>query len=307
LKKLLILLVVLFLIVNGIAFMHAYRFTHFVENDRAFVKPDSLDWTQKANIILAGVYNPRPTLNSAPSRPYKVLQIASEGYLEAWEIKVPNSKGTVLMFHGYRSEKSSLLSRAEVFLNNGFNTILIDFHGSGGSEGNSTSIGYHEAKQVRDAFHAIHHSRPGKIHLFGISMGSVAILKAIDSYNITPDGIIIECPFGNLLQTVNARFDIMGVPKFPLSNLLTFWGGVQHGYWAFSHNPIDYAQSVKCPTLLLFGELDNRVSLEETNAIFQNLKGDKKLITYPNEGHELFTETNRKQWQKDVKQFLNTH
>jgi dipeptidyl aminopeptidase/acylaminoacyl peptidase len=287
--------------------MHAYRFTHFVENQEDFTKPDSLDWTEKVSMLLTGVYNPRPTLKTTPLRPYKILQIASEGYLEAWEIKIPHAKGTVLMFHGYRSEKSALLSRAEVFLTLGYNTILVDFHGSGGSDGNSTSIGYHEAEQVRDAFYAIQHSRPGKLHLFGVSMGSVAILKAIHDYALTPDAIIIECPFGNLLQTVDARFEIMGVPKFPLSPLLTFWGGVQHGYWAFSHNPIDYAHAVESPTLLLYGALDDRVSIEETNQLYANLKGKKKLIIYEQEGHELFTATNQKQWMFDVKEFLKQH
>jgi alpha-beta hydrolase superfamily lysophospholipase len=55
--------------------------------------------------------------------------------LEAWEIPAENARGTVIIFHGYSAEKSVMLERAEEFIGWGYNTILVDFMGSGGSEG----------------------------------------------------------------------------------------------------------------------------------------------------------------------------
>jgi pimeloyl-ACP methyl ester carboxylesterase len=136
-------------------------------------------------------------------------------------------------------------------------------------------------------------------------MGAAAILKSLDESNIKPSAIMLECPFGQLDKTVAARFKVMGVPAFPLSDVLTFWGGLQHGYWAFSHNPEEYARAVTCPTLLMFGEKDDRVSREETDAIFANLKGEKTLAIYPEEGHALFTERNKNNWIRDVSLFLS--
>jgi dipeptidyl aminopeptidase/acylaminoacyl peptidase len=79
---------------------------------------------------------------------------------------------------------------------------------------------------------------------------------------------------------------------------------VQNGYWAFGHNPMVYASSVKCPALLLFGEQDDRVSREETDALFDNLKGPKTLKAYPREGHNVFSDANRQTWIDDVTDFV---
>src|SRR5690606_8224140 len=225
---------------------------------------------------------------------------------EAWHIVTPESRGTVILFHGYAGEKSSLLTRAEEFLRLGYSTLLVDFMGSGGSEGESTTLGYTESIEVRDCFDYIVATGETQIHLFGTSMGAAAILKAIDDYRIEPASLILECPFGSLYKTVSARFRIMDVPTFPFAAMLTFWGGFQQGYWAFSHNPSEYAASVQIPTLLMYGDQDNRVSVDETHEIFANLKGEKVLARYPDEGHLVFTETNRAKWITDVTGFLHS-
>jgi uncharacterized protein len=89
-----------------------------------------------------------------------------------------------------------------------------------------------------------------------------------------------------MYETVCARFNNMNAPTFPMAGLLVFWGGTINGFWAFGHNPTEYAKSIHCPTLLLYGEKDVNMSKAETNEIYQNLSGIKKLITYPLAGHE---------------------
>ncbi len=142
------------------------------------------------------------------------------------------------------------------------------------------------------------------IILFGTSMGAAAILKAMKDYPLKPAALVLECPFGSLYKTVCARFDIMGVPSFPMAGLLCFWGGIQNGYWAFGHNPSTYAKAVRCPTLLLYGTQDERVTLEETEAIYTNLAGPKTLRVYPNAGHDMFIAPNRMAWINDVVSFV---
>jgi len=111
-------------------------------------------------------------------------------------------------------------------------------------------------------------------------MGAAAIMKSINDYRIEPKGIIIECPFGSMYQTVCARFNKMNAPTFPMAGILLFWGGIQNGFWGFSHNPAEYAKNINCPTLLLYGEKDKSVSQKEIKEIFANLKGPKKLTIY---------------------------
>lgn len=90
-----------------------------------------------------------------------------------------------------------------------------------------------------------------------------------------------------------------------MAGLLVFWGGIQNGFWAFSHNPQDYAGSVNFPTLLLYGGKDAEVSQEETDDIFTHLNGKKRLITFADAGHENYLKKYKKEWVKEVSAFLN--
>lgn len=300
-------LLALFISMNVVAYQHAYKFTHFTKDGLTRTKdPKELTALSKVKLLFTGIDNPKPKNRFLPSKDYQTIKVSSTELLECWQIKVPNAKGTVIMFHGYAGEKSSLLERANQFLKLGYQVFLVDFMGSGGSEGDGTSIGFKEAEQVKDCFNYISNEGEHNIVLFGTSMGSAAILKAMDDYSLNVQSIIMECPFGSLYKTTKARFKLMHVPSFPMASMLCFWGGVQNGYWAFAHNPSEYAKSVTCPALLLYGEQDNRVSAEETESIFNNMKGRKALKKYPQAGHDVFTERNRAQWIEDVSQFLYT-
>lgn len=295
----------IFIGMNAIAFLHAWKFTHFSETDHnRTADPKELTWLNKIEILFTGIDNPKPQHHFLPDRSYSIINFNWSG-VNGWYFKTENPKGTVILFHGYAGEKSSLLSRSYYFNSIGFNTLLIDFPGSGDSKGNSTSIGFHEADHVFECYNFIQSKGEKNIFLCGTSMGAAAILKSIHDYHFSPSGILLECPFGSLYNTVCARFLNMNLPCIPMAALLTFWGGVQQGYWAFGHNPSQYAKSVDCPALLMFGEQDDRVTRRETDEIFSGLSGLKVLKTYPNNGHSIFTPENESIWKNDVSTFFN--
>jgi uncharacterized protein len=300
---------VLFLLLNIIACFHAYHFTHFTDKDVVKTKESKdLSVLEKATIVLTGVNNPRPKNIKTPSLPFKTITLQPSGgkKTELWSIQTPKqAKGTVILFHGYCSSKSKMLDKAEVFLELGYNTILVDFMGSGGSEGNQTTIGFYEAEQVKYCFEYLKKQGEKNIYLFGTSMGAVAILKSCHDYGIKAKGLMLECPFGTMYETVSIRFENLGVPKYPLVHLLVFWGGVQNGFWAFSHKPTKYAKKVHTKTLLLYGEKDNRVTRAEIDAIYNNIPTTQKsIVTYPLAGHENYLLKYNVKWTEDIKAFL---
>ncbi len=293
---------------NIVAFFHAYKFTHFTTEKATKTKDGKhLSTGEKIKTIFLGVDNPRPTNLINPVRKFETIKLKSNKEIECWSIKIDSSKGTVILFHGFSGAKSLMLDKAEVFLELGYSVFLVDFMGSGGSEGNQTTIGFKEAEEVEACFNYLYKNGERHIYLFGTSMGAVAILKAIKDYKLIPSAIILECPFGTMYQTICARFSTMGVPAFPMAGLLGFWGGVQNGFWAFSHNPAEYAKSVDCPTLLLYGERDEKVSREEIDAIFENLSGKKVIATYPLAGHENYLGKYKQEWSNDIAKFLSSN
>lgn len=281
---------------NVIAFAGAYISTHFVE-------PGQL-----------GIGVPRPNSSKRPSDfglKYSThrINISQNEWLEAWLIpsKMAASKGTIILFPGSGSSKArQLLMQAQVFNSLGYDTLLVDFRGVGGSSGNTNTIGIREAQDVVSSLNyarTLNSRRP--IVLYGISMGSAAILKAIAQENIQPDAIIIEEPFARLVNAIGSRVQAnYSIPAFPLTELIIFWGGIQHGFNGFTHNPVDYATQVKCPTLVLQGKLDEWTTEAEIEQIFANLQGVKKLSIYPNAGHDLLVSNDPERWQQDIKSFL---
>lgn len=294
----------IFAIMNVLAIFHSYKFTHYTESSKPRLIASKLSGADIAKIVVFGIDNPRPVNTAKPSQPYEKVKIQSNKELECWSIKTANAKGTIILFHGYGGEKSGMLDKSDEFIKMGYNTLLVDFMGSGGSEGNQTTIGYKEAQQVKSCYEYIKQRDNKNIHLFGTSMGAVAIMKAIQDYDIEPASILIECPFGSFYKTVCARFKIVGAPTFPVADLMVFWGGLQNGFWAFGHNPTEYTKAINCPALLLYGEQDNRVSREEINEIYSNLNGKKQLATYPLAGHENYLIKYKQKWTKDVSVFL---
>ncbi|MES2513387.1 MAG: alpha/beta hydrolase [Bacteroidota bacterium] len=307
-KRSLITVSILFIVMNVVAYFHASKFTHFNPTSPPKTKDAAhLSVSEKIKAVFLGINNPRPINKKTPNRPFETIKLKSNKEIECWYIKADSAKGTVILFHGYSGQKSSMLDKADVFLDLGYNSLLVDFMGSGGSEGNQTTIGFYEAQEVKTAFEYIVTKGEQNISLFGTSMGAVAIMKAQSEYTLNSKSIIIECPFGTMLETVQSRFSTMHVPAFPMANLLVFWGGYQNDFDAFSHNPVDYAKNIKCPTLLLYGEKDEKVSRSEIDKIYKNLSGKKEVKFYPLAGHENYLNKYKAEWTNDITSFYSKY
>jgi alpha-beta hydrolase superfamily lysophospholipase len=306
-KKVLYGFAVLVFIINVMAIFHAYQFTHFTRIPNGKMQdPKYLSLTQKVKMLFLGAKIPRPENTLVPAKTFKTITLQSNKKISCWLVHTPKAKGTVILFHGYGGNKSRMLDKASVFQSLGYHTLLVDFMGAGASEGEQTSIGYYEAQQVKTCYDFIAAEGERNIVLFGTSMGAVSIMKAIHDYQLSPQKIILECPFGTMYQTVCARFNNMKTPTFPMAACLVFWGGVLNGFWAFDHNPVEYAKNIHCPTLLLYGAKDDKVSAAEIDEIYNRLKGSKQLRIYTNAAHENYLIRYKKEWTKDVGLFLAT-
>ncbi len=305
LRKAVIGIFLLVLLMNFVAYLHAWNFTHFTSQEARTPPPEELTSLQRLNVLFTGVSLPRPENYTVPEVAFTSTWLSVENdSIALWEIDAAKNKGTVAMFHGYFADRTSLLEQAQRFRRLGYRTVLVDFRGSGGSSGSSTSIGYHEMYDVKAVYNYLSKKYDGPIILFGTSMGAAAILHAASKLAIHPDALILECPFGTLYEATVNRFNTMNLPAFPMAGLLVFWGGVQNGYWGFDHNPADYARNVSIPTLLFYGQQDPRVTPKETNDIYFNLTGPKRLVTFPNAGHGMFLKDYENEWMKEIHSFL---
>ncbi len=298
---------------NVVAFIQAWSMTHFSEGGERTPNPESLSVLGKLRVAIVGVNLPKPVNRKDPAAyglPFETHRLggADGQELEAWHIPCARAKGLVLLVHGYGGCKASLLPEAKKSHEMGYAAFLLDFHGSGGSRGSRTSIGLYEADDVAEAVGYVHTKLPHRdLILYGQSMGSAAILRAIAVNGVRPTAIIVECPFDRLLSTAANRFAAMRLPAFPAAHLLIFWGGVQLGFNGFRHNPVEYARDVTCPVLLMQGARDARVTKPQAESIFQNFRGPKEFVVFPDAGHESYLGADPALWTESVSKFLARH
>ena len=307
------LIMAILIVLNLSAYQHAAAMLNFTPTGTRTNKPELLSFWQKITVLLTGVNVPKPRNVATPEQwgmSFETVhfQVNEEIKLEAWYVPHLPSKGLILLFHGYAIAKASLLPAAKAFHERGYETFLTDFRGSGGSNQHSTSIGYYEADDVSKSIEYVTTRwGPRPVVLYGQSMGSAAILRAIYANQMQPAAIILEAVFDKMLTTVKHRFSVMGVPTFPGAYLLVFWGGLQNGFWGFKHNPVEYATAVHCPTLILQGTDDPLVTVAEAEAVFTNIPSQhKQFERFVGGGHSPLA-AHPEQWKSIVSQFLAPH
>ncbi len=308
LKRITYFFLFVFVLLNILCASQAYYFTRFYNN----IKPQSAEQMGITGMLL-GVPYPKSIVSDSLKIPHSNITLtATDGLkLAGWHLRHQPSdsvkaNGTIIMFHGHGSSRSGIINEATSFYNLGFNVFMIDFRAHGQSEGNISSIGYYEARDVKAAYDYIAAAGEKSIVLWGISLGAATITKAMNDYStVQPKKIILEMPFGSMLAAVEGRVRIMGLPDEPIGVLLTFWGGTELGVWAFGNKPQEYVKKITCPVLLQWGKKDPRVSEKETDAVYANLALKEKILKkYDGIAHESICTKAHEQWVHNVSAFL---
>lgn len=297
-------------LLNVLAYQHAYAFLHFSMSDIVSKTPDTNSVSGKLALLIKGLSISRPQSSMNPDSLHpdchdQAIPVDAQLTLGAWFC--PGSSGKlVILFHGYAMEKSSLINEARVLHAENHAVLLVDFRGSGASSAAYTTIGYVEAEDVAASVHyAREHYSFEKIILFGQSMGAAAIFRAVDQLDIKADALIVESIFDDLFNTVINRFNNLGVPYFPSAFLLMFWGSAQTDFNAFAHSPVDYARSILYPVLFLHGEQDNKARLPMTMQVYNAVPaGEKKIVIFSETGHESLYRRHPAQWRSEVLSFM---
>lgn len=298
----------LFVLLNIIIAFHAWKFTHFYDDGgRKNKTPEQMSTGEKIKTILFGVRIAKSVTRTHPAVPYETVHLrTAEGLqLEGWWIPAPAAVGTVILFHGYNGNKGSLFPEADRFRQLGYNTFLLDFRAHGNSEGYTCSVGYKEAEDVKLAWDYVKQQNNQPVILWGVSMGAAAILKAVPEYKLTPQKLILQCPFATLTDAVKSRMRAVHLPAFPFSQLVTFWGGVEQGFSGAGFKPENDARQIHMPVLYFYGQQDIRVTPAETRQVFSHLATpQKKLYIFPKAGHQSFCGKDADAWMKEVTAFL---
>jgi len=310
LKRIGFLLLFLFALLNVMVASHAYYLTHFFADAPRPPKMNELSWSAKTKAMLLGMPLPKSKVVDSFQVPHRTIFINTDDglVLESWiaPSSLPVSKGTIVMFHGHGGSKSGIIREATAFHAMGWQVVLTDFRAHGNSSGEACTIGANESLDVKAVYdYARKELKEKNLVIWGISLGASTTLHAMANYPIRPERLMLEMPFASLHDAVKGRVRMMQLPVEPISTLLTFWGGIQHGFWAFGFQPAQDASAVSCPVLLQWGFNDKRVTENETNTLFAQLGTNQRtMMKYYQSGHESLLKKEPEKWGAVMTEFL---
>lgn len=203
------------------------------------------------------------------------------------EIEKP--KGTLIVFHGYRSLATIDFALEAEFLHGLGYRLLIPYQRSHGeSEGKYITYGVKERFDCRDwARYVEKRFGPGDIFLSGISMGASTVMMAAGlDLPESVRGIIADCGFTSpwaIMKHVSQRD--FKLSSFPLLNALDLLARLWAGFSLKGADSRSALAKSKLPVLLLHGAEDDFVPLSMTRENFQACAGEKELYIVKGAGH----------------------
>ncbi|MBD8880608.1 alpha/beta fold hydrolase [Rhodanobacter sp. 7MK24] len=235
-----------------------------------------------AAIWIAGVVltHPARAIIGAPPADFPArdvsIESASGALLHGW-FAPGSGKGAVLLLHGVRANRLSMLDRARFLHDAGYSVMLVDFQASGESSGSGITFGYLESRDAAAALAELKRLAPGeRVGIVGTSMGGAAILLADPP--LDANAIVLEQVYPTLSQALDDRLELhAGVVGRWLAPLLAVTVKPRLGVTMEQMRPIDRISQIRVPKLLIVGDADQHTRLAESMAMYQAAAEPKAL------------------------------
>ncbi len=218
--------------------------------------------------------------------------------LRGWFLPATNARHTILFCMGNTGNISSMLMYARVLLDGGFNVLLFDYQGFGGSTGIATVMSLHgDAVSAFDYLTTIRKIPPADIGIFGVSLGSplaVAVAAQQGAGAVAVEDILLptkqlESIRGRLPDDFTTRMALGAIQAVVLPKL----------------EPFANVPRLKCPMFLMHGEHDRLLSPTGTIEIAAISEVPTRVWIIQGAGHAPETlETNDVEYASQVQRFF---
>jgi hypothetical protein len=181
----------------------------------------------------------------------------------------PAAKGgpaAVIVFNGNAGNRAFRAPLAAALAARGLSVLLFDYRGYGGNPGSPTETGL--AADARAARRYVAGRATGdRIVYFGESLGTgVAVRLAADQL---PAALILRSPFTSLTDTGRHHYPIL-----PVGLLL-----------ADRYASIDRIGEIRCPLLVIAGDRDSVIPVEQSRRLFEAAREPKRLVIVERADH----------------------
>lgn len=213
-----------------------------------------------------------------------------------------------ILCHGFSHGKYKSLIYAGVFLKLGYNVLIYDHRNHGLSGKAHTSMGYYEKydlKKIVDWCLDFYGS-DCKIVTHGESMGGATVLLHLEIDNRVTC-IIADCAYSDLRELLKHQIKhYYHLPQFliPLESFITY---VRAGFWYGEVSPIKVVKNTNTPILFIHGKRDTYVPTRMSRKMYDSKPDKKAIYLVARAGHANSCETNKRGYEKRVRDFLNKY
>ncbi len=236
--------------------------------------------------------------------PYAISLTAADGVrLRAFAVPPPGAatpRAVVVLAHGLFRGGLELDPVAADFHALGCHVVMVELRNHGGSGRAVATFGRDERLDVRaavDWVRARQALRNRPLVLFGVSLGTAAVMFAAAEIEPPPDALVLDSPIDDVRATADRMLGegprgraALGFPE-PFRALVLDWLELAAGVDLASPRPIDALRGMApvSAALVVGGELDRRTPPDVARAVFAAVPvrdaADEQLWIRPGSGH----------------------
>ncbi|MFH1655244.1 MAG: alpha/beta hydrolase [Candidatus Omnitrophota bacterium] len=230
--------------------------------------------------------------------------------LKGWLISNDMASPTIIICHGFGTNRSDVLVLADFLFDAGYNILLFDFRGHGESQGWYTSFGYQEKRDLQAAVDFLRDSQGlerKEFGVIGVSMGgSIAILVAAEDQDIK--AVVADSSYVDLDRSIirHTRFML----KVPFSGFLGRLAILSYRLRFFTDSskisPVkEISQISSRPVMIISGTKDPRMPPQDAEELYLHARQPKELFLTVSAGHSESYWQDTKEYQRRVIDFFD--
>lgn len=199
--------------------------------------------------------------------------------------------GTVILLHGIRDDKRSMVGLGRRFSEAGFRCVLPDLRGHGESSGDWLTYGVVESRDLSQMIDALAQKGliAGRIGVLGVSYGGATALM-LAGRDARIDAVVAVASFRSMRDVVpnyvRSNLPMGGLlPKRWIENVIKE-GGELADFDPDEAKPIDWILRSRAQVLLIHGREDRKIPPSHSESLHAAIADRSRLILVEGEDHD---------------------